>query len=156
MSSGSASAAPWRWLAGAGLTSLALLPLLPLGSALWQPLSAVERFVEPWFALHCHREPARTLSLFGVPLAVCARCTGIYWGIGLGTLVRRPALSPRALRWAVGVAALVMLADVWLEQRGLHPPWAGLRLLTGLMLAYPVGVGLSASFARAPVSAQRP
>ena len=88
MSSGSARAPLGRSLALGALASLALLPLLPLASRLWLPLSAVARFVEPWLALHCHREPARTLSLFSVPLSVCARCTGIYWGLGVGALLR--------------------------------------------------------------------
>jgi hypothetical protein len=95
-----------------------------------------------WFDLHCERDPARTLMLSGVPLAVCARCSGIYFGLGLGAAVRRPRLSPRALRGWVLVAAALMLLDVELERRSLHGPWSGFRVLTGLLLAYPVGAGL--------------
>jgi uncharacterized membrane protein len=146
-----------RWLAWALAAAVGVLPLLPVLAALWPELEPLARSFEPWFGLHCHRDPARTLSVGAVPLAVCARCSGIYFGVSLGALVRRPRLSPRKLRWSVTVAALFMLLDVVLEQQAVHGPWTGLRLATGLLLAYPVGVGLGeACFARAPVDDQSP
>ena len=140
------------------LTSSALWPLLPLLTK-YAPVSApLEHAASAWFSLHCQRDPGRTLSLLGVPLAVCARCSGIYFGLGAGALVRRPQLTPRALRLWVLAGAAFMLLDVALEAGGLHAPWAALRVLTGVLLGYPVGVGLGAlalgASVRAP--AQRP
>ena len=134
--------AGWRWAGVAVLSALALLPLLPVLAALVPGLAPVARLFGAWFDLHCERDPARTLMLGGVPLAGCARCSGIYFGLGLGAAVRRPRLSPRALRGWVLAAAALMLLDVELERRGLHGAWAQLRVLTGLLLAYPVGAGL--------------
>jgi uncharacterized membrane protein len=133
----------WLRLAAlAALACLALLPLLPVLGRLLPPIAPLERAAYVWFDLHCHRDPARTLHLLGVPLAVCARCSGIYFGLGAGALLRRPHLTPRALRLWVAVAALLMIADVALETYAFHGPWWLLRLTTGTFLGYPVGVAL--------------
>ena len=132
-----------RWVVVVLLVGLALLPLLSVLSVLVPPLAPLERLFRPWFDLHCERDPARTLTLLGVPLGVCARCSGIYFGLGLGAALRRPRLSPAATRAWVLLAAALMLADVALERYGWHGPAAPLRVLTGLLLAYPVGVGLA-------------
>jgi uncharacterized membrane protein len=145
-----------RALALVSLTGFVLSPLLPLVTHFYPACAPLERAVLPWFELHCERDPARTLRLLGVPLAVCARCTGIYFGLGLGAWLRRPALSPRALRFWVGVGAALMLLDVALEDRGVHGSWPALRLLTGILLAYPIGAGLGAALTRAPGFTQSP
>jgi uncharacterized membrane protein len=132
------------------LASSALWPLLPLLTKYLPASAPLERAASLWFDLHCQRDPARTLSLFGVPLAVCARCSGIYFGLGAGALVRRPRLTPRGLRLWVLVSAAFMLLDVALEARGLHRPWALLRVLTGVLLSYPVGAGLAEAALGAP------
>jgi uncharacterized membrane protein len=139
------------------LACFALAPLLPLLTAHLPSMTPLERAALWWFDLHCERDPARTLSLYGVPLAVCARCSGIYFGVGLGALLRAPQLSARATRLWVMVGAALMLLDVSLEEHGLHGAWPGVRVLTGLLLSYPVGVGLGALlWPRAPAVDQRP
>jgi uncharacterized membrane protein len=145
-----------RALAALALGGFALCPLVPLLTRAWPAAAPLERALSIWFELHCERDPARTLSIGGVPLAVCARCTGIYFGIGLGALLRKPTLSALRLRLWVGIGAALMLLDVMLEERGLHGSLPALRLLSGALLAYPVGAGLGAAIARAPEPAQRP
>jgi uncharacterized membrane protein len=145
-----------RWLGIALLSSVALLPLLPLLAHSWPLLRPLERLAAVWFDFHCERDPARTPSLAGVAFGVCARCSGIYFGLGLGAFVRRPRLTPVALRSWVALAAAFMLADVTLERWGLHGSWTAVRTATGLLLAYPVGVGLATAIARAPVAIQSP
>lgn len=145
-----------RLLGGAALTLFALSPLLPLATRRLPALSPLERAFDVWFDAHCQRDPARALSVAATPLAVCARCSGIYFGLGLGALLRRPRLSPRALRAWVIVGASLMLLDVALEEQGLHGGWPMLRLLTGVLLSYPVGAGLGAWLTRAPTVAHRP
>ena len=100
------------------------------------------RLLEAWFGFQCHRDPARSLALLGHALPVCARCLGIYSGLGLGGLVAWPRLRAAALRiWVLG-AALVMVLDVLAEGLGLHPEWRAVRIVTGVLLAYPVGTAL--------------
>lgn len=57
----------------------------------------------PWLATHgypvvaaviyqvfsplCHQVPSRSFHLDGAPFAVCARCTGVYFGAAIGLLV---------------------------------------------------------------------
>lgn len=139
-----------RGLAVGGLAGVALLPLLPVLAQVVPPLRVLKAWLEPWFAFQCERDSGRTLEIAGVALAVCARCSGIYFGVGLGALIRRPMLATRTLRlWMLG-AALLMLVDVVVERAGWHAPWAPLRVLTGVLLAYPLGVGLGVLVSRAP------
>jgi uncharacterized membrane protein len=37
-------------------------------------------FIYDFFSLICHQQPARSWQLFGEPLAVCIRCSSIYFG----------------------------------------------------------------------------
>ena len=98
--------------------------------------------VEAWFGFQCHRDPARALTIGGLALPVCARCFGIYTGLGLGALVLYPHLAPKFVRvWLFG-AIVIMLLDVATELLDMRPPSAALRLGTGLILAWPIGVAL--------------
>ncbi len=142
-----------RWLGLGVLVSMAFWPLLPLASRCWAPSVSLERALGAWFDVHCQRDPTRTPIVLGVALAVCARCSGIYFGLGLGALFRRPRLAPAALRLWVAVAAGLMLTDVVLERFGLHGAWTAARLLTGVLLAYPVGAGLGDALVPAPIRA---
>ena len=105
-------------------------------------LGSIGAAIDSWFAFQCQRDPARSLSFLGRVLPVCARCLGIYLGLGLGALVLRPKLGVWPLRIWVATAALVMFLDVATETLGMRPAWAPLRLFTGLLLAYPVGSAL--------------
>jgi uncharacterized membrane protein len=134
---------PWAGPATRGALVVAgLLPLLVFALARVPGLGGVASLLDRWFAFHCERDPARTLELGGVMLPVCVRCLGVYLGLGLGALVLRPRLEVWPLRLWVGVASVLMLADVGSEYLGLRPAWAPLRLMTGLLLAYPVGSSL--------------
>jgi uncharacterized membrane protein len=117
-----------------------LAPFVP-ALALHSPAFAwLARGLDAWFSFQCERDPARMLG-FG---AVCARCLGLYVGLGLGALVARPRLaSPRLELWLAG-AALAMGLDVATEALGWRAPWGPLRLATGLALAYPAGVSVVA------------
>lgn len=55
-----------------------LAPYLRSHSSRWQGL------IYAVFAPVCHQIPGRSFSIFGQPLAVCARCLGIYIGILVG------------------------------------------------------------------------
>ncbi len=80
------------------------------------------------FQAVCHQQTERALWFAGGPMAVCARCFGIYAGAVLALLARLPA-RPRTL----AAASLLLAADVVSEWLGLRPPWAMGRLLVGLL-----------------------
>ncbi|HMR10708.1 MAG TPA: DUF2085 domain-containing protein [Polyangiaceae bacterium] len=117
---------------------IGLGPFLPWLTQGIPGLSLLGRAFESWFEYQCHREAARSLTIFGQVMPVCSRCFGIYAGLGLGALVMRPRLDVWPLRIWVGFAALVMVLDVATEYLGMRPEWAPLRLATGILLSYPV------------------
>lgn len=119
------------WLfATASMVCLAVMAA-PVLAASAHPAAATLLYL--LFAPACHQLPARSLHLLGYPLAVCARCTGIYFGAWLASLA---ALAGGRLRlprhrWA-SLAAVLMAADVLTELAGLRPPIAWLRFSTGV------------------------
>jgi len=132
-----------RRLVGPGVRAALLLvgfsPFLPLLVGKVPVLHWFADAADAWFEFQCHRDPERSLALFGHTLPVCARCFGIYVGLGLGALCLRPRLTVWPLRIWVFVAAVLMIVDVATESVGLRPPSLWLRTLTGILLAYPVG-----------------
>ncbi len=89
------------------------------------------------FSAVCHQMPERSFELFGYPLAVCARCTGIYAGFLLGLfiypLARRlddDTLPER--RWLL-LAAAPMLLDFAGNAVGLFTNSFTSRTITGLI-----------------------
>jgi hypothetical protein len=63
-------------------------------------------------------------------------------------------LHAAQLRAWVLVASFLMLLDVATEALALRPAWAPLRVLSGALLAYPVGVALFCA-ARARLTGER-
>ena len=80
------------------------------------------------FQAVCHQQTERALWFAGGPMAVCARCFGIYAGAVLALLAKLPVR-----RRALAAASLLLAADVASEWLGLRPPWAMGRLLVGLL-----------------------
>ncbi len=86
----------------------------------------------------CHQDPARSLSLGGATLPLCARCTGIYLFLGLGLwaglLAGRPAgTRALAIPAAAAAAGCAALLGQWLgAQAGLWTSTPLSRILTGL------------------------
>jgi uncharacterized membrane protein len=129
---------------------VALLVVGALPFVVWvssfTPLWSVGALVDPLFALHCHRDPSRTLEFFGRRLPVCARCTGIYAGIVLGALMSPPLESRRFLSRAAVVAATLLVADVVTESLAWRVPSLPIRFVTGL--AFSAVAVLAARFGR--------
>src|SRR5690606_21560024 len=103
-------------------------------------LDAWAETLEAWFAFQCHREPGRSLFVGAGQLPVCARCLGIYTGLGLGAVVLRPRLSAPVLRLVVAGAAVVMVLDVVTELLMMRPASTWLRVATGVLLSWPIAV----------------
>ncbi|MBN1274424.1 MAG: DUF2085 domain-containing protein [Candidatus Aminicenantes bacterium] len=62
------------------LSAIFLAPYLKSRHSVWNVL------LYAVFSSVCHQIPGRSFHIFGFPLAVCARCFGIYFGFFLGTL----------------------------------------------------------------------
>ena len=111
------------------ITALAA-PLL-----LSSPFQTAAFFTYLPFSFICHQMPERSFMLLGHPLAVCHRCSGIYLGFFLGTLLSSFLLRiPRRLWRACVLSAVSFLAlDALLPLTGI---WIGFwlcRFLTGLI-----------------------
>jgi len=88
------------------------------------------------FSPVCHQEASRCLTINGYPLALCARCTALYAGIGIGAIF----LPTRHSLFAVNYLALFIIAlclvciDILLEQIGVYENMFELRMATGFLL----------------------
>ena len=98
-----------------------------------------------FFSAICHQLPARSWHIHGEPLAVCIRCTAIYYGFLAGLLT----LSKPRARWFR--IAVVITAVEWLLALVLFDNEI-LRALSGVLLgasAAPiVRTGVEEMFAR--------
>lgn len=91
--------------------------------------------LDRWFSFQCHQLAGRSPSV----LPVCWRCVGLYFGLAFGALLPWMRASGKRLALVTLGALLVMALDVWTERAGLRASSAPMRLITGLMLAFPIG-----------------
>lgn len=90
------------------------------------------------FSNICHQIPDRSFFILGYPLPVCHRCTGIYLGLLLGSLIviRFVHQSLHVRRTWILAACIPMLIDFALSYSGI---WIGnvySRFFTGLFFGY--------------------
>jgi uncharacterized membrane protein len=121
------------------------IPLLILTSATLTAFAISHGASMRWrllFRLMCHGRPERCLDLFGVPMPICARCTGIYLGLIGGFAVywlfRRA--SEKALRVAAFIALTPLAVDGLTQLTGLRESTNGLRVATGLVAGLAFGL----------------
>ena len=140
----SAATAPWLapMLRVAGAV-LALLPFLPPLLTLAGKESLAER-IDGWFIGFCHRMPERTLQIGGELMPLCSRCLGITMGAGLGLLIGWPYFGLRVLRITVSIAAALLFIELTTQDLGWHAVFHPTRLLTGFLVAYPLGAAATA------------
>jgi uncharacterized membrane protein len=101
-------------------------------------------------SLICHQRPERSFHLAGVQLPVCARCFGLYLSGAVGLVMAsraRRALSNRATRALLALAAVPIAATVALEWLGMLHTTNVQRMLTGLPLGFAAGVVILRSLA---------
>jgi uncharacterized membrane protein len=102
--------------------------------------SGLNIFAYAVFTPICHQIPTRSFFLFGHPLAVCARCLGIYFGFlgGLGLYPLKRGFSeiliPKILTFILVTAPLVIdalgnLFHIWSTSN-----WV--RFLTGILWGF--------------------
>lgn len=139
--------------------------ILLAGTALWcfaialPPVCAVigygelSALIKNFFAPVCHQMDGHTLHLFGVPFAVCARCTAIYFSFLSGVVFyphfQQRAISRSALFTFPGVALFLLpvLLDVLLNLAWLNIPYPNeRRVITGLLFGFPLAIALTPLF----------
>ncbi len=124
------------WLLVGLVTAWLFLLVWPaLGTELGWKWSGMTFFL---FTPVCHQIPDRSFFLWGHQLAVCHRCSGIYFGFWLGLLLL--PLWGKATEWLVRRPRLMvwfllpMLLDV------VVPNAAWDRFATGFVFAFPFSV----------------
>jgi len=81
-----------------GKKTILLYSLILIGAVIWLGLiflapysqsktSELNIFIYALFSPFCHQLPSRSFFIFSYPLAVCARCLGIYSGFFSGTVL---------------------------------------------------------------------
>lgn len=134
-------------LAVGGFAWCGLIILSPFLLASSAPGGAETGFLlRVFFSPVCHQEIARSLSLWSKPLAVCARCTGIYAGFTLAVfaypVVRARWSQPLRLPGLAAFLALTVL-DYAGTLAGIWENTALSRLATGLVAGAGLGLFLT-------------
>ena len=122
-------------------TLFVIRPVLMEGSPSSQKISTI---ISIFFSPTCHQKSGRCIHIMGHPMAVCARCAGIYFGFLLG-IIFYPFLKNRRLvnlsdRMLLFFAALPMAVEwglTWILQT---PSSNTMRNMTGLILGITVAV----------------
>jgi uncharacterized membrane protein len=142
----------WR----GNFTYWTLAPLLLLAAAAATPFVLSRGYLAIWYALHygfslvCHQQPERSFYLFGAPVAVCARCLGIYLGAAVGLLLQTSRRI--ALRLLMVIAGLNLFDGV-AESVGLHGNLITARFVLGLALGAAGALLISSSVPGTPARA---
>ncbi len=118
-------------LAACFLGGVVLVPILEAAAIPWA------RALRGAYGPLCHQLPSRSFVVAGRPLAVCARCTGLYAGGASALLLT--ALAPAVLRWSqlrwLAAACAPTSADVVVHLAG----GTGLPNLARFIAALPLG-----------------
>jgi uncharacterized membrane protein len=138
----------WSMTAMLTLAFVSLVVVAPLALAHGHDSSAFVLY--EMFGRVCHQIPERAFYLEGHPFAVCARCTGIYFGFAAGILVYPLMRSLKrsdapARKWLLMAAVPTLLdfalgfSGIW-ENTHWSRSWTG--ALLGLVVAFYVMPGM--------------
>lgn len=92
----------------------------------------------------CHQKAHRCFELFGFPMAICARCTSIYFGIAIGALFLPVLNSENRRRYLIllGVSSALIGIDVACGYLHLYNNIFATRIITGCFWGLPLGAML--------------
>ena len=126
----------WSAVAAVALAWMCVTALAPL--ALARGHAFLAQVIYQGFSVACHQMPERSFHLDGHPLAVCARCFGIYAGFAacalLYPLVRPLQQMDVPSRWWLLIAAVPVALDFALGLSGLRENTHLSRAATGALL----------------------
>ena len=126
----------WLIVASVSLAVMAMIVGAPLALAAGHGRLAAT--IYQTFSHLCHQLPERSFFIKGHPLAVCARCTGIYAGFAVAAVLYPLARSLRqtevpARKWLF-IAAAPLAIDFAIEFSGVWHNTHSSRLSTGALL----------------------
>ncbi len=126
----------WLIVASVSLAVMAMIIGAPLALAAGH--GSLAGTIYQTFSHLCHQLPARSFFIDGHPFAVCARCTGIYAGFAVATVLYPLARSLRdtetpARKWLF-IAAAPLAIDFAIEFFGVSHNTHSSRLSTGALL----------------------
>ncbi len=111
------------------------------------------------FAPLCHQLPERSFALSGFPLAVCARCSGLYAGFAAGMLALSVAsVAPRSAKTLLRVLAvsfLPLIVDGFGGWFGIFENTHFTRFLTGSIAGAGVAYFVAAVIAQSALLKER-
>lgn len=102
------------------------------------------------FRMMCHGRIERSLELFGTPMPICARCTGIYLGL-LGGLLLFPLmrwLRERTMRMVAFIAVVPLGLDGVTQLLGFRESVNPLRIATGVIAGLAFGLWILSAVER--------
>jgi uncharacterized membrane protein len=128
--------AMWLLAASGSLAVIAIIIGAPLALAAGHGRLAATIYQA--FSHVCHQLPERSFFVEGHPFAVCARCTGIYGGFAVATvlypLIRSLRQTEAPARKWLFIAAAPLAIDFAIEFFGIGHNTHASRLFTGALL----------------------
>jgi uncharacterized membrane protein len=102
------------------------------------------------FRMMCHGRIERCFELFGAPMPICARCTGIYLGMlaGLFAYPLIPLLRERVMRIVAFMAILPLGIDGVTQLFGFRESVNPLRVTTGVIAGLAFGLWILSAVER--------
>jgi uncharacterized membrane protein len=101
----------------------------------------------------CHGIPERCLTLWGVAMPICSRCTAIYAGLLAGLLLFHllPRVRERVMRRVMFAGTLPLALDGISQALGLRTSTNELRIATGLLASLLFGIWVLNAIEDVPV-----
>ena len=140
------------------LAVVAAIPALILGASAICSFAIAHGASMQWrllFRLMCHGRVERCFLLFGEPMPVCARCTGVYLGMlgGIALFWLIPMLRERVMRGFAFAAVVPLALDGVTQLAGLRESTNSLRVATGLIAGLAFGLWVLSAVERRDVAA---
>lgn len=115
-----------------------LIVLAPLMLSMGGVFENISDFIYWFYTPVCHQDDVRSLYFFGEKLAVCTRCSMLYFGFLIGTIiypfVKKISDVNLPKVWFLLGASALMLADALSDITGLYINTHLTRSITGLVL----------------------
>ena len=130
------------WIVAAVITAIAGCILAASVSCTWAIAHGASSHWRLLFRIFCHGIPERCLTLWGIRMPICARCTAIYTGLALaaGTFRLLPLMRERTARIILFMATIPLALDGLSQLARLRESSNGLRLATGLATGIAFGL----------------